>query len=133
MASILLIDDDPQVRSVLEGFLNHDGHQVVCAANGREATQLLERQDFDLMLTDIVMPDQDGFEVIMHVTLQPDRPRIIAISGGSSRLSQQILLAMASKMRIERVLAKPISYQQLSTAVTEVLATAHPATPPQAQ
>jgi len=133
MARILLIDDDPQVRSVLEGFLNHDRHQVVCAANGREAFRLLEQQRFDLMLTDIVMPEQDGFEIIMHVTLQPDRPRIIAISGGSSRLSQQTLLSMASKMRIERVLAKPISYQQLSAAVTEVLATAHPAAPPQAQ
>jgi CheY-like chemotaxis protein len=132
MARILLIDDDPQVRSVLEGFLNHDGHQVICADNGKEAFRLLERQRFDLMLTDIVMPEQDGFEVIMRVTLLPDRPRIIAIAGGSSRLSQQMLLSLASKMRIERVLAKPISYQQLSAAVTEVLATAITTTPPQA-
>lgn len=122
MARILLIDDDPQVRSVLEGFLNHDGHQVICADNGREAFRLLGSQRFDLVLTDIVMPEQDGFEVIITLTLQPERPRIIAISGGSSRLSQQMLLSMAAKMRIERVLAKPISYQQLSAAVTEVLA-----------
>ncbi|MFA6823240.1 MAG: response regulator [Geobacter sp.] len=133
MARILLIDDDPQVRSVLEGFLHHDGHQVICAANGREATRLLEQQRVDLVLTDIVMPEQDGFEVIINLTAQVDRPPIIAISGGSSRLSQQMLLSMASKMRIERVLAKPISYQQLSAAVSEVLAAALAATPPHTQ
>ncbi len=132
MASILLIDDDPQVRSVLEGFLNHDGHLVICADNGKEAFRLLGSRRFDLVLTDIVMPEQDGFEVISNLTLQPDRPRIIAISGGSSRLSQQMLLSMAAKIRIERVLAKPISYQQLSAAVTEVLTTAITTTQPQA-
>jgi CheY-like chemotaxis protein len=85
------------------------------------------------VLTDIVMPEQDGFEVIINLTAQVDRPPIIAISGGSSRLSQQMLLSMASKMRIERVLAKPISYQQLSAAVSEVLAAAIAATPPHTQ
>lgn len=132
MASILLIDDDPQVTSVLAGFLTHDGHLVTCAANGRDASRLLQCQTFDLVLTDIVMPEQDGFEVIISLTSQPERPRIIAISGGSSRLSQQMLLSMAAKMRIERVLAKPISYQQLSEAVHTVLATApanNPASP----
>lgn len=121
MASILLIDDDIQVRQVLEGFLTHDGHQVHCAVNGKEANKLMKTKSFDLVLTDIVMPEQDGFEVIMHLLIQPDRPRIIAISGGSPVLSQQILLNIATRMPIERVLSKPISYEQLSTAVSEVL------------
>lgn len=130
MASILLIDDDPQVTSVLSGFLTHDGHQVVCAANGKDAFRLLERQTFDLVLTDIVMPEQDGFEVIMQLTTQPDRPPVIAISGGTHQLPQQVILSLASKMRIEQVLAKPISYQQLSEAVHAVLATAPANKPP---
>jgi len=67
------------------------------------------------------MPEQDGFEVIMHLLSQPERPRIVAISGGSPTLSQQTLLAMATRMPIERVLSKPISYEQLSAAVSEVL------------
>jgi CheY-like chemotaxis protein len=131
MASILLIDDDPQVSSVLEGFLMHDGHQVVCAANGREAANLLALQRFELVLPAIVMPEQDGFEVIMQLTAQPERPRIIAISGGSANLPRQMLLSQAAKVRIEQVLAKPISYQQLSSAVHAVLATTAGAAPPQ--
>lgn len=121
MARILLIDDDLQVRMVLEGFLVHDGHQVVTAANGKEAQKLLGNEPFDLVLTDIVMPEQDGFEVIMHLIAQPERPRIIAISGGSPTLSQQLILSMSSKLPIERVLSKPVTYQQLSTTVHDVL------------
>jgi len=124
MAHILLIDDDIQVRMVLEGFLTHDGHQVVCATNGKEAQKLLGDEPFDLVLTDIVMPERDGFEVIMHLITQPERPRIIAISGGSPTLSQQLILNMSSKLPIERVLSKPVSYQQLSTAVNDVLSVA---------
>ncbi len=123
MARILLIDDDLAVTQVLEGFLTHDGHQVCNAANGKEARNLLREQSFDLVLTDIVMPEQDGFELIMHLMSQPDRPRIVAISGGSKALSQQMLLTLAARMPIERVLSKPISYEQLSLAVQEVLAT----------
>ncbi len=122
MARILVIDDDTQVRMVLEGFLRHDGHQVASATNGKEARKILQGEPFDLVLTDIVMPEQDGFEVIIHLVSQPLRPRIIAISGGSPALSQQVLLAMASRMPIERVLSKPISYEQLSQVVAEVLA-----------
>lgn len=121
MARILVIDDDAQVRQVLEGFLTHDGHLVSSATNGKEARTLLHNQPFDLVLTDIVMPEQDGFEVIMHLLSQPERPRIVAISGGSPALSQQMLLTMATRMPIERVLSKPISYEQLSSAITEVL------------
>lgn len=122
MARILLIDDDLQVKLVLEGFLTHDGHQVVSAANGREARHLLHGESFDLVLTDIVMPEQDGFEVIMHLMSQPQRPRIVAISGGSPALSHHMLLTIAARMPIERVLSKPISYEQLSSVVNEVLA-----------
>lgn len=121
MARILLIDDDPPVKMVLEGFLTHDGHQVCCASNGKEARNLLREHSFDLVLTDIVMPEQDGFELIMHLMSQPDRPRIVAISGGSKALSQQMLLTLAARMPIERVLSKPISYEQLSRVVQEVL------------
>lgn len=132
MARILVIDDDTQVRQVLVGFLTHDGHLVSSATNGKEARNLLHNQPFDLVLTDIVMPEQDGFEVIMHLLSQSDRPRIIAISGGSPALSQHTLLGMATRMPIERVLSKPISYEQLSSAVSEVLSAPSRTLPPKA-
>lgn len=121
MARILLIDDDRQVRTVLAGFMTHDGHEVHSAADGKKAQVLLNEITFDLVVTDIVMPDQNGFEVIKQLLSQPTRPRIIAISGGSPSRDKHNLLIAASCMPIEQVLTKPISYEQLSRAVSEVL------------
>lgn len=121
MARILLIDDDPQVRMVFEGFLIHDGHEVVTAVNGSEGLKMLEAGPFDLVITDIVMPEQDGYEVIMKLARLEHRPRIIAVSGGSPALSQQMLLKVVTHMPVELVLAKPVSYEELSTAVKNVL------------
>ena len=121
MARILLIDDDRLVRATFAGFLLQDGHQVVEAGNGKEAQQLLEQERFDLILTDIVMPEQDGLEVIMSQFNRPDRPPIVAISGGAPGLSQQMLLNIAAKMKVEAVLAKPVSYELLSATVNRIL------------
>jgi CheY-like chemotaxis protein len=121
MARILLIDDDALVRTTLLNFLNHDGHQVVETANGAEAQKILNCESYDLILTDIVMPEKDGLEVIMSQLNRPDRPKIIAISGGSSNLPHQMLLDIASKMKVDAVLTKPVSYDVLSAAVTAAL------------
>ena len=122
MARILLIDDDELVRKSLANFLIHDGYQVVEASNGAVAQKLLGSEPFDLILTDIIMPEQDGLEVIMSQRYQPSRPKIIAISGGSPKLSQQVLLDIALTMKADAVLAKPVSYEQLSDAVRTALA-----------
>ncbi len=122
MARILLVDDDRLVRTTLANFLIHDGHQVTEAGNGLEAKRLLAAEPFDLVLTDIIMPEQDGLELLMSQFMRPDRPGIIAISGGSPNLSQQELLDIALKMKADAVLAKPVSYEMLSAAVKAALA-----------
>lgn len=122
MARILLVDDDNLVRTTLANFLAHDGHQVTEAANGLEAKRLLTAETFDLVLTDIIMPEHDGLELLMSQFMQPDRPKIIAISGGSPNLSQHELLDIALKMKADAVLAKPVSYETLSATVRSALA-----------
>ncbi len=121
MADILLIDDDNLVRTTLANFLAHDGHTVTEACNGKEGRKLLERRRFDLVLTDIIMPEQDGLELLMSQLIQPEKTKIIAISGGSPGLSQQELLNLALKLKAAAVLSKPVSYEQLSATVTGVL------------
>lgn len=121
MARILLIDDDPQVLAVFESFLLHDHHDVTTADSGKTAEKLIAANEFDLVITDIVMPDQDGFELIMSISKMENHPRIIAVSGGSPILSQHMLLSVVSSMPVDRVLAKPVSYEQLSAAVRSVL------------
>ncbi|MCE1226429.1 MAG: response regulator [Geobacteraceae bacterium] len=121
MAKILLIDDDPQVRAVLKGFLQIGGHAVLEAANGVQARKLLQNTTFDLVLTDIVMPESDGFEVIMSCVRKDQPPKIITITGGSPNLAQQTLLTIAQKMPVTKVLAKPVSCEELLSAVQDVL------------
>jgi CheY-like chemotaxis protein len=121
MAKIVLIDDDPQVRSVLKGFLQIGGHEVLEAANGVQAQKILTEVQNDLIITDIVMPEADGFEVIMSCARKDHPLKIIAITGGSPNLAQQMLLSIAQKMPINKVLSKPITCEELLSAVNETL------------
>ncbi|QOX78889.1 response regulator [Trichlorobacter lovleyi] len=126
MALILLIDDEPQVRTVLKGFLQIGGHRVVEAENGRQAHKLLLAEQVDLVITDIVMPESDGFEVIMSSARTDNPPKIIAITGGSPNLTQQTLLAIAQRMPVNKVLAKPVTCEALLAAVQDTLAAPAP-------
>lgn len=126
MAQILLIDDDPQVRTVLKGFLQIGGHRVIEAENGRQAQKLLLDDQVDLVITDIVMPESDGFEVIMSSARQDSPLKIIAITGGSPNLTQQTLLTIAQRMPVNKVLAKPVTCEALLTAVQDALAAPAP-------
>mgnify|MGYP000853124357 CR=1 len=121
MAKILLIDDDPQVRAVLKGFLQIGGHQVMEAENGVQARKLLLNAAVDLVITDIVMPESDGFEVIMSCVRKDQPLKIIAVTGGSPNLAQQTLLTIAQKMPVNKVLSKPVTCEELISAVQEVL------------
>lgn len=121
MAKILLIDDDPQVRAVLKGFLQIGRHQVLEAANGIQAQKLFLNEPVDLVITDIVMPESDGFEVIISCVRKDQPFKIIAITGGSPNLTQQTLLTIAKKMPVNKVLSKPITCEELISAVQEVL------------
>jgi CheY-like chemotaxis protein len=121
MAKIVLIDDDPLVRAVLAGFLRVDNHQVLEAESGKQGLSLLAKEQPDLVITDIVMPDTDGFELIMALANQENPQRIIAISGGSRSMQQEMLIGVAQSMPVNRVLAKPVSCETLLSAVTEAL------------
>ena len=62
-ATLLIVDDEPQVRKLLETLLQHEGYQTLSASSGEEALQLVARQPPDLILLDIMMPGMDGYEV----------------------------------------------------------------------
>ncbi len=119
MASILIIDDNELVRGFLRTVLEGAGHTVVEASQGREGFQHLGRLRFDMVLTDIYMPDCDGLEVIM--TLRRDFPeiKILAITGGSG---DKNLLTAARKLGAAQVLGKPISVETLLKTVERTLA-----------
>jgi|GEM_PF-508005 len=121
MAKILLIDDDIQVLKVITSFLECDQHVVTTASDGAIGIGLLESQKFDLIITDIIMPEQDGFGVLMKLMSMIDRPKVIAISGGSAGIELNYILHACKSFKADKVLPKPLDLATLTTAIRELL------------
>jgi DNA-binding response OmpR family regulator len=120
MASILLVDDTPELRKTIERLLTGAGHAVTSAENGAAALRELDRATFDVIVTDIVMPDMEGLELIRKVRkTQPSLP-IIAMSGGG-RGSTEDYLALAANFGAAKTLEKPFALEALKAAIDEVL------------
>jgi CheY-like chemotaxis protein len=117
---ILLIDDDAEVRQALRQALVHAGHHVVEARDGRDGVERYSADIFDLVVTDLVMPNQEGIETIEQLRqLTPALP-IIAISGGG-RTGNRDVLAMAAKVGASRTMAKPFRPRELVQAIAGLL------------
>jgi DNA-binding NtrC family response regulator len=108
MASILVIDDDPQLRATLRIALNRAGYEVHCANEGEQGIDLLRSHAIDMVISDILMPGKEGIETIIELhKLYPDI-KIVAISGGG--VTGNIgFLEMAKKFGAVRALAKPFA------------------------
>lgn len=116
MARILLVDDDPVILQMVNEFLRDAAHEVTTAANGMEALKLARSAPFDLVITDLVMPEKEGIETILALRKESPTTKIIAMSG-----STEDYLTVARKLGASGTLAKPFSRQQLLDAVASVL------------
>lgn len=121
MARILIVDDEENITKIVEEMLTIKGHQVVCAANGYEALKIIERQILDLVITDIIMPEMDGYELVLKLRKQQNSPKIIAMSGGSFNQDSAALLNNAHLMGANKILQKPFDSVTLHDAIIEVL------------
>jgi CheY-like chemotaxis protein len=115
--SILVADDDPSVRRVIRWSLEKVGYAVCEAANGVEAIHALRTAAFDLLITDILMPEQDGFETIVHARKKAPATKIIAISGAENDL----YLTNALGLGATRTLPKPFKPADLVRMVKDLL------------
>jgi two-component system, chemotaxis family, chemotaxis protein CheY len=128
MAHILIIDDSPSIRMFLEQTLAQADHIVVSAVDGKQGLKQMQQQRFDLVITDIFMPEADGIETIRHARDKGMLPRIIAISSKDSIVN---LLPAARLMGAMRTLQKPFTAAQLIETVSAVLQLPPPGrTPP---
>lgn len=116
--NILVVDDDAQMRLSLRLILRRSGYAVAEAANGREAIAEIERavEDYDLVLMDIIMPEQEGIETILHLRRRNPSLKIIAMSGGA-RLLETDPLFLAQNCGANFVLAKPFEPHALRDLV----------------
>ena len=122
MAHILIVDDDAQIRATMSEFLGKLGHDVAVAANGREAVKQLAASKVDLMLLDIIMPEQDGIGTILEIMHLPERPVIIVISGGSRSLDTAFIQSITAKLPVAEFLQKPVNLNVLGAAIEKALA-----------
>jgi CheY-like chemotaxis protein len=121
MSRILVIDDESMVRASIEAVLSGRGHAVSLAADGREGLDRLKTGDFDLIITDLIMPEMEGIETILAIRRQSPGLRILAISGGGRRQIGDFL-EMAEKLGANAVLRKPFSSAELLGAVDRAMA-----------
>jgi DNA-binding NtrC family response regulator len=123
MATILLIDDEDQVRTLFQVALEETGYRVLSAASGEDGLRLFNEERVDLVLVDIFMPSMDGLELIP--LLQKTRPacKIIAISGGSWEWNY---LDTAKSLGAHGTLKKPLHLQELLDMVSTQLKSSPP-------
>ncbi len=112
MNKILLIDDEPLIRDGLKQILELKGYTVKTASDGKEAIQYLNNNCPDIVITDIIMPERDGIEVIVSVKKKYPEVRIIAISGGG-RINAHDHLEIAKQLGVDNTLTKPFSSDEL--------------------
>jgi CheY-like chemotaxis protein len=121
MAYILVIDDDIQFLGYLQEVLSGEGHKVETANNGIIGMRLLEQKKFDLLITDIFMPDKDGVELLREIRDNKIDLKIIGISGGGENYSPDDALNIARALGAVRTLNKPFTKKDLIPIIQEVL------------
>lgn len=120
MTRILIVEDEVAVRAWLAQVLRNAGFEVLEARDGTEALRLHQAHPFELVITDIVMPDKEGLELIRELRQARPETKIIATSG-SEHPGTEVYLKIAKMLGAAEVLVKPFSEQELLAAVHQVL------------
>ncbi|NJN52843.1 MAG: response regulator [Gammaproteobacteria bacterium] len=126
MSSILVVDDDSQVLEVVGEMLRLEGYDVATAVDGRDAVNQFKRAEFDLVITDLIMPEKEGLETIAELRNLRGKVPVIAMSGGG-RIGPTDYLETARFIGANATLAKPFARSELISLVSNLLSDARPA------
>lgn len=120
MARILVVDDEAQIRLLVQEMLKREGHEVMEASDGKQGSQLYREHRPDLVILDLIMPDQEGLETIRELKQDFPEVKIIAMSGGGHGGAEDYL-RLAKAFGARETLVKPFSLEEMVGAVREVL------------
>ena len=110
--AILVVDDDPDILTILRDNLKLDGYEVTTAENGRGALELFGRSTFDLVLLDLMLPDMDGVQVCRSLRAVTNKP--ILLLTAKDRLSDKVL---GLESGADDYLVKPFDYLELAARI----------------
>ena len=125
MPRILVIDDEPLVRSTVVTMLNREGFSVEEASDGQAGIAMFHKNQPDVVITDIFMPNRDGIEIIRELKRSCPRTKIIAMTGGGQMRMMEITSA-ATFLGADHILLKPFERESLLAAVNAALGTPPP-------
>lgn len=120
MANILLVDDDDQLRRYLSTCLKSAGHSVYGAPDGNKALQAIQKASFDLIITDVAMPEMDGLQLIRKVGTKLPGAKILAIAGASVD-GPDLHLGLARHFGADSILSKPFGPGRFKEVVSSLL------------
>lgn len=121
MARVLIVDDDPILRTVAAEILTQEGHACAEAADGELALAWLAANPADLVITDMFMPRKDGLEVLHEVKARWPGIKVIGVSAGWNDFKADDILRMADLMGADAVTGKPLDAVRFAALVDEVL------------
>jgi DNA-binding response OmpR family regulator len=121
VARILVIEDEEDIRGLYSRVLKYAGHDVIEAPDGKLGVEIYRENPADLVITDIIMPEKEGIEVIIELRRDFPDVKIIAVSGGGQLMASTTCLRLAKGLGAVRTLAKPFNQQELVHTVREVL------------
>lgn len=120
MPLVMVVDDDVQIRQLLGQVMRRQGYEVIEADDGDVALRLFRERPADLVITDLLMPNKEGLELIQATRQIAPDVKLIAFSGGG-RFDQGAVLKFAEGFGADRVFTKPVPLAELQKAVAELL------------
>ncbi|MBF0401325.1 MAG: response regulator [Magnetococcales bacterium] len=121
MARILIVDDDSSIRALLREILEEEGYQVEEAVDGKQGVLCYRENPADLVITDILMPEKDGVELIMELQESFPEIKIVAMSGGGRGLDAQFNLRIAKDFGAVQQMEKPFTRKHVLETVRRAL------------
>lgn len=114
---LLYADDEEGLRELVRSHLSLEGFDVETVADGKEAVELLEKQNFDLVLLDLRMPKMDGFSVLQYLSKRNNPPPVIMLTG----IDDVAIASQCVKLGAADYLTKPYNFHELINSVERVL------------
>jgi len=121
MSLIMIVEDDPHIRAMLQETLQQEGYETFVAEHGVDAIEYYQQHNVDVVVTDILMPEKEGLSLITEIRRVNPASKIIAISGGAPQISSGCNLELARMFGAQHTFQKPLDIDALLQTIKSML------------